>query len=59
MRPSVSVRACVCVYERAWLPERRAELEKRGAAKYSETVFQRLLLLGLIPSRVSCKDLEL
>lgn len=56
--------ACLCAHLcplSACLLERqtRAEEEERGEAKCSETDSQRLLLLGLIPSRVSCKDLEL
>lgn len=57
---------CLCIYElaclsvrgRLELKKRRGELEK-GEAKYPETDSQRLPLLGLIPSRVSCDDLEL
>lgn len=56
----VCVQLCVC--ERACLLERERlswSKEEKEEAKCSETDSQRLLLLGLIPSRVSCKDLEL
>lgn len=39
--------------------KRRKKERAKGEAKCSETDSRRLLLLGLIPSRVSCKDVEL
>lgn len=59
---SFSARVCTraCVYLRRERHSRAEEGEKPPKkAKCSETDSQRLLLLGLIPSRVSCKDVEL
>lgn len=59
---SFSARVCTraCVYLRRERHSRAEEGENPPKkAKCSETDSQRLLLLGLIPSRVSCKDVEL
>lgn len=55
------VHVCVCVLcVRGGLELKRVEKKKQNKkAKCSESDSQRLLLLDLIPSRVSCKDVEL